>query len=110
MRASDVVPHLSTVFKRLRRKVGTQEVFAERSGLSQSFVSALERGEGWTALANVTAALERAGVDPAELIGTPTLSTEQQELLTFFEDADPDVRAAVVTVLRAQSRRGRAAS
>ena len=96
--------NLVTIRKRL---AGTQDRWAEETGISQSSISALERGQGWEQLAKLDAAIRHLGGDPLELVRGPMTQAGQgacapidAELLHLWSIADGEDRAIVMATLR----------
>lgn len=106
----DIPKMLGAAFRSLRKlSAGTQDEFSRRTGLSQSYVSALERGEsGFSSFKMISKALEDVGVDPVELLRLAVANaddaSEEVELRLLWADADPAVRAAILALLRRPGR------
>lgn len=91
-----------------KRTAGTQERWAKRTGMSQSYLSAVERGEaGWEAVRTISSAVERVGEDPLNLLRVALtaaeLPPEDAELAALWSTAPPAVRSAILTLLRSQA-------
>jgi transcriptional regulator with XRE-family HTH domain len=105
--AHDLATLLSAAFKDIRRsRARTQEKWEELSGMSQTWTSDVETGRhGFDSLRKIGGALERAGVDPVELLRVALahasdLSDEDRDLVALVATADPDEKRAVTTLLR----------
>ncbi len=92
------------------RTTGTQDNWHDETGMSQSYLSAAERGaSGWDSVKGIANAIAKAGEDPLELLRIALRNTEAPEdertLLTLWSRVDdPDIRGAVLTILRGQAR------
>ena len=98
---------LARNFRSLRTRYGpTQELFGDRSGLSQSQISRLERAENWKQIDHIAAAIARAGGDPEDLLmisgeaADPKVA-EIRQLLPLADDATLDIVLAVLRRLSA---------
>lgn len=79
-----------------------------RTGMSQSYLSAAELGKsGWESIRNIAAKVERAGEDPLDLLRLALAEVdhgaEARELLALWGIASPELRTAILTLLRAQA-------
>lgn len=103
----DVGKLLGDRLRAIRRQVaGTQEAFCERAGISQPYLSDLERGNGWASLRTITDAIEAAGGDPADLFrADPPARPQEAELRELAAQADPDLLDVVVRMMRLSVRR-----
>lgn len=75
--------------------------------MSQSYLSNAERGiGGWDSIRTIAGHVERAGVDPVDLLrlalAHADLSPADLELFRLWDAADPDIRSAILTLLRSQ--------
>jgi transcriptional regulator with XRE-family HTH domain len=103
----DIGQHLGRNLKLIRERMKLKQAdMAEKMGIDQGWLSKLERGvEGWDALQKIADNLERAGVDPVQLlqpdqVGATGRSPEEDELLLMLRQAHPEVRRGVLTMLR----------
>ena len=70
---------LGANLKRIRVRIaGTQERFEELTGLPQTTLSELERGEGWRQIAKLAERLRQAGIDPTELLNISTADLDDE--------------------------------
>ena len=94
-----------------KRLAGTQEVFAERSGLEQVRISRLERGMGWGALRDVGEGIAQAGGDPMDLLtGEPPASEKLATIRAMLATADEDTLDHVLETLRYSEKMRRPAT
>ncbi len=95
--------------RRRRRALGlTLEALAERADLSPHYLSTVETEKRDPSVSTVLALARALDVAPGELFGTSkTLSPAAVEAGRMYDDATPDVREAVTTLLRAVTRRRR---
>lgn len=113
--ARDLSAILGSAFREIRKSTArTQERMAEMTGLSQSYVSAVERGEsGLAGLRSIGESLEKAGVDPLQLfriaLARESGEGEQADLLLLWTQADEATRTAILMLLRSRADAGRAA-
>lgn len=104
----DIGVLLGRALRSIRKRVaGTQERWEERTGMSQTYLSDLENGKAWGALRNVASALERAGVDPIDLLreAIPAEDPEMAEVLDLWRSVGPDEREAMLTLMRTVAAR-----
>jgi hypothetical protein len=88
-----------------KRLAGTQENFAERSGLEQVRISRLERGMGWGALGDVGLGIEQAGGDPMDLLSSEAPASEKLATIrAMLLTADEDTLDHVLETLRYSER------
>lgn len=90
-----------------KRTTRTQDAWADRTGMSQSYISAAERGEsGWDSVINIASAIEKAGADPIDLLRIAVAQAEQdegqRELMGLWAAADETTRTAILMLLRSQ--------
>lgn len=108
MQQHDLPKLLGSALRDIRKRVaGTQDDWADATGMSQSYLSAAERGEsGWDSVRTITNAVEKAGADPLDLLrlalAKVELDEERQELLNLWTAADDEIRRAILTLLRVQ--------
>lgn len=101
-------PLLALRVERIRERLGvaSQEAWARRLGVSQSWVSRIQsgKGPGWASLEKIAASLRRAGVDPLELIG---MSSDKQtaEMLKEWERANQQTRQIILDFMEYQVER-----
>lgn len=106
----DLAVLLGAALREIRKRTTkTQDGWAERTGMSQSYISAAERGEsGWDALRNMGDAIEKAGADPVDLlriaVAQVDLSPGEQELLSLWSTVDEEIRQATLIMLRHNAR------
>lgn len=107
--AHDLAALLGSALREIRtRTTRTQDGWADATGMSQSYLSSLERGAaGWDAIRNVADAVERAGADPLDLLRLAVSqvedSDEDRELLSLWRALDPVTRTATLHLLRGQA-------
>lgn len=100
--------YLGRALRALRKRLAdTQDAFAEMTGRSQSSQSDAENNKvGWDTVNEWGAAVSRAGGDPLDLlrlaVGYAEPDPELSELITLWHQAKPEIRSAVLTLLRAQ--------
>lgn len=88
-----------------KRTTRTQDGWHAKTGMSQSYLSSMERGEtGWESLRSIGGHLETIGVDPVELlrlaVAHAELPEEERELMVLWSSASDDTRRALLTLLR----------
>lgn len=105
-RMGQLSAHLALSFRRLRRDAGlTQEDVEERTGISQSEVSRLERGTWGTRLERVEAALVAMGVDPLALLSIDVTEAGLREVAETWPQVDDGTREIVLAILRREVAR-----
>ena len=112
--ATDLAVLLAANFRRIRqRRAGTQERFSELTGLSQGQISELETAKRWKHVQKVGEVLERAGIDPAELLSPepaeppPAYVVEAAELLRSADETTRDALLQIMRSVAAQGQRAR---
>lgn len=113
----DIAALLGSALNEIRkRSTGTQDRWTEKTGMSQSYLSAAERGKsGWESIQTIFAAIERAGVDPLDLFrlvlakADATSDESQRELMGLWSQLDPISKEAILHLARGQAARWRAA-
>lgn len=116
MGTTDIICLLGSALRTIRlRTTKTQDKWAERTGMAQSYLSAVERGQrGWESLRTIVTAVEAAGEDPLELlrlaVAEVELPEDQRELMALWGGADDRTRSAILTLLRGQAQGGNAAA
>lgn len=103
MANTDLGRLLGSRLRQIRKALaGTQEEFCARSGLSQSHLSRLETGVGWSGLRHLAEAIERAGGDPEDLIrpDPPANDQAEVEIRALLPEADVGTREVVLRILR----------
>jgi transcriptional regulator with XRE-family HTH domain len=101
---TDIAVLLGGALRELRlRTTRTQDEWAAQTGMSQSYLSAVERGRsGWESFRNIATAIEAVGADPVELLRIAAApSEEERELLALWHAAPERQRTAILTLLRA---------
>lgn len=114
---TDFAALLGSALKDIRKATtGTQDRWADRTGMSQSYLSMLERGQsGWEAVKTVLGAIERAGGDPLDLFRLVLARVEgeddQRELLALWSSPalDQVTRDGILMLLRSRAAAGAAA-
>lgn len=106
--AADLARTLARNFARLRKQVGTQEVFCERTGMSQAAVSEIENGKTFRSVQRLAEHLDAVGLDPMELL-VRARTEEEEELLSLFESTDETTRRAILHIVRATAAKAHAA-
>lgn len=93
-----------TLGRNLRKLRGslTQEEFEERTGISQSHLSELERGKGWAQIQGLADRLTKAGIDPSSLLapGPVEIDPAVREACDLLARAPQAVRQGVLLILR----------
>jgi len=92
------------------RTTKTQDAWRDRTGMSQSYLSAAERGtSGWESLRTIGEAIEKAGIDPIELLrgaiakaNEPEMAPDQRELLQIWGQLDQLSRDSLLRFIRDQ--------
>jgi transcriptional regulator with XRE-family HTH domain len=90
----------------------TQEQWEEKTKIAQSTLSAWERGDNFSQLDRIDAALRHAGVNPLEAFRSQPvgLTEEQADVLAAWEECDDqDVKRAVLGLLKSKARKWRSA-
>lgn len=105
----DIGELIGAAIKDIRlRTTETQDNWQEATGMSQSYVSAVERGKkGFKALRAMFAKVEKAGVDPMDIVRLAARKLErnpdEQRLLDLFDRAPAKEREAILTLLEAHA-------
>lgn len=101
----DLNATLAARFKQLRKQLGgTQERFAEQSGLGQVRISRLERGIGWGGIREVGDGIVAAGGDPLDLLRDgPITSPLIAEIQGLLSEVDEQTLLIIVQLLRLNS-------
>ncbi|MCK6592035.1 MAG: helix-turn-helix transcriptional regulator [Polyangiaceae bacterium] len=86
----------------------TLEELAERAGLTPNYIGTIENGKRDPSLSTIASLAKGLGIAPGELFGTlPELSSAAEEVGGLFDKTTPDVQGALLTILRATSKRPR---
>jgi transcriptional regulator with XRE-family HTH domain len=90
-----------------RQTTGTQDRWSDRTGMSQSYLSAAERGtSGWESVRTIGTAITAAGGDPLDLlrlaVAHADLAEEDREVLALYRAAPEHIRSAILTLLKSQ--------
>lgn len=98
----------SALLELRKRTTRTQDGWTDRTGMSQSYLSAAERGDsGWESVRTIASAIERAGADPVDLLRLAVAqvdeSEDRRELLALWGSLDRLSREAILTLLRNQA-------
>ena len=108
------MPKLSAIvarnFQSLRRKLGgTQEEFAEVSGLSQSAISRLENRSSWKQLDRVSHHIEEAGGDPLDLLQVDGVVADKRiaRIRKLLMLADSSTLSIILALLERNTAEGR---
>jgi transcriptional regulator with XRE-family HTH domain len=100
-------PQASSVkrLRELRRAAGlTQIQLAEKAGLTQPFISRLERGETGVSVSNMVAMAIAMGVRPSDLLDQ---SSAQSRLLAAIDNLPEDQQETAADILEALARRAK---
>ena len=102
---NDLPDLLAGAFRDIRKRAAkTQEKFEEATGLSQGWISDVERGRGFDSLGKIGEGLSRAGIEPVELLRVALAraegSPEDQELYSLLAVASQDQRRLVRETLK----------
>jgi transcriptional regulator with XRE-family HTH domain len=96
------------VRRRREARSMTLEDLAERSGLTPNYIGTIENGKRDPSLSTIAALAKGLGVKPGELFGSvPDISPAGEEAGRLFDDAPPEVQAAILKILRAVSKKRR---
>jgi transcriptional regulator with XRE-family HTH domain len=109
--ASKVGPRLGTHLRARREARGlTQAQLAERVGVSENYLSAVERGVKVPTLETLEQLAKGVGVEPGDLLGLSAREAWLEELLAVAQGVPKPLRPVALDVLRAiagtRSRRG----
>lgn len=105
-RMNDIGELLGAALRDIRRQTTvTQDRWSDRTGMSQSYLSAAERGtSGWESVRTIATAVQAAGGDPLDLlrlaVAHADLGDEDRELLALYRAAPESTRTAILTLLR----------
>lgn len=92
------------------RTTKTQDAWRDRTGMSQSYLSAAERGtSGWESIRTIGEAIEKTGVDPIDLLrgalakaNEPEVPGDQLELLRLWAELDKVSKDSLLGFIRQQ--------
>jgi transcriptional regulator with XRE-family HTH domain len=79
----------------------TQAKLAERVGLSENYLSALERGQKLPSIETLAALARALGVEPGDLLGTSQRDPWVEQVAVVAEGVPRSLRSIALAVLRA---------
>ncbi len=105
--STDLNATIAKRFKRIRKQLGgTQERFAELSGLGQVRISRLERGIGWGGIREIGDGIAAAGGDPLDLLrDSPIASPMLAEIQGLLPKVDDGTLMIILQLLQLNSTR-----
>ena len=86
----------------------TLEELAARSGLTPNYIGSVENGKRDPSLSTILALAQGLAMKPGELLGSvPNVSAAAEQMGHLFDDAGPELQAAVLMLLRAFAKKRR---
>jgi transcriptional regulator with XRE-family HTH domain len=104
--SSKIATLLGTAVREIRKRTTkTQDAWQAKTGMSQSYLSAAERGEsGWSSIDFIADAIEKAGGDPLDVLRIAArqleLAPDEAELLRLWEASPEYLRETILKLLR----------
>ena len=114
-KTKELSPYEKVIMQRIRKLIdeyceGSQQRFVERTGLNKGSVSQYVNGNNTPSRANAEKIASAFNLDVSWVLGYDAIPDgidlsdvdreKGNELLNLFENADPDVQAAVMTFLQ----------